>query len=308
MSTLDSPALVQVSDRVWAWVQPDGTWWINNTGFVVGDDGVLVVDSCATATRTAAFHQAIDRVVDGPKRWAVNTHAHGDHTYGNSLLPAETILIGHELMRSDLQADPVFDQCPPLWEPVPDWGDVTRRVPSVTFRDQLTVHAGGVQARLIHPGFRAHTAGDVVVWVPDERVLFTGDLIFNGLTPLVGMGSVDGALRSLDFIHDFEADVVVPGHGPVIAGSSELAAVLATHEKYYRFVIDTARRGREQGLTPLEMAKRVQLGDFAHLPDVERIVPNLHRAYADASGGEVDIIAAMTDAVTWAGRPMHTHV
>lgn len=80
---------------VHAWVQPDGTWWVNNAGAVQGYDGVLVVDTCATESRTRRFLDALGSATRGaPVRWAVNTHQHGDHTHGNSLLPAETVIIG----------------------------------------------------------------------------------------------------------------------------------------------------------------------------------------------------------------------
>src|ERR1019366_4771152 len=146
-----------------------------------------------------------------PVRFAVNTHEHGDHTYGNSLLPAEAALIGHEVMRAHLLVDPLIDGCPPAWEPVPEWGAVTRRVPTIVTRSDLTVHSGSRRIDVVSPGYPAHTGGDLVAWVPEERVLFTGDLLFVGLTPLVFAGSVDGALRALGWIAGFRPDVVVPG-------------------------------------------------------------------------------------------------
>src|SRR5690606_37505256 len=186
--------LHEVADGVFAWVQPDGTWWVNNAGAVAGDGAVFVVDTCATEQRTRRFLEALDTAVDGaPVRMAVDTHQPGDHAYGNSLLPDTAVLFGHEAMREALLTDFVIDGCPPFWTPLPDWGNVTRRVPDVAIRDEVTVFAGGRRIELHHPGHPAHTPGDVVAWLPDERVLFTGDLIFHGLTPLVLMGSVRGA-------------------------------------------------------------------------------------------------------------------
>ncbi|TMR40625.1 MBL fold metallo-hydrolase [Actinomadura geliboluensis] len=299
--------LEQLTDRVWAWVQEDGTWWVNNAGVVSGDDGLLIVDTCATERRTRAFLDAVDGETGGPVRWAVNTHAHGDHTYGNSLLPEDTVLIGHRLMCEHLRTDPVFDACPPLWEPVPDWGAVTRRVPELVLTDDLLIEEGGLTVALRHPGHPAHTTGDVVAWVLDQDVLFAGDLLFHGITPLVFMGSVEGALRSLDWLASFAPAYVVPGHGPVIKGG-ELEEVLARHRAYYRFVQELAAEGIRRGVDPLSAARTADLGPFAAWPDAERLVPNLHRAYADAGVGDVDVVAALTDAVTWAGHPLPTRV
>jgi cyclase len=300
-------SLVEVGDGVHAWVQPDGTWWVNNTGVVVGPDELLVVDTCATAERTGRFLEAVERLSPLPVTRAVNTHQHGDHTYGNSLLPRTTTLIGHELMRDGLAADPVIDGCPPFWEPVPDWGEVERRLPDVTIADSAVVHLGSRAVGIHHPGRPAHTAGDLAVTVPDAGVLFAGDLVFAGLTPLVFMGSVAGALEALDWLEAFGAEVVVPGHGPVLRGQ-QIASVLDAHRRYYAFVLQLADDGLRRGVSPLDAARGGDLGEFASWPDPERIVPNVHRGYADRAGTEVDPVHALADAVRWLGRPMSTSV
>ncbi|MBA2624723.1 MAG: MBL fold metallo-hydrolase [Acidimicrobiia bacterium] len=298
----------EIVEGVFAWVQPDGSWWLNNAGAVAGADGTVVIDTCATAARTRRFLDAVREATAGaPVRIAANTHEHGDHTYGNSLLPAETTLIGHERMRARLLVDPVIDQCPPIWEPVPDWGDVTRRTPTVVTRSDLTVFTGTRRVDLLHPGHTAHTTGDLIAWLPGERVLFSGDLIFSGLTPLVVAGSVDGARRALEWIGGFGPDHLVPGHGPLV-GRAGLDAVLAEHDRYYRFVLDVAADGQQQGLSPLDAAQRADLGEFAAWDDAERLVLNLHRAYADAGGHDLDPGQAFLDAITWNGGPLTTHV
>ncbi len=147
----------------------------------------------------------------------------------------------------------------------------------------------------------------MVAWLPEERVLFTGDLLFNGLTPMVLMGSLEGALKSLDWLAAFEAEHVVPGHGP-LAGRSDLPEILARHERYYRFVLDVAAKGRERGLAPLAAAQEADLSEFAEWADAERLVLNLHRAYAEAAGGEVDLLTAFGDAMTWNSGPLPTSV
>jgi cyclase len=304
----DEPALLTVADGVFAWVQPDGSWWINNAGAVATPDGVILIDTCATERRTRALLRAVGDATNGaPVSFAVNTHQHGDHTYGNSLLPAATVIIGHDATRAGLLADPIIDGCPPFWTPVPDWGNVVRRPPTLTTSTGLTLHHGDVQVELRHPGYRAHTAGDLVAWLPAQRVLFAGDLLFNQVTPLIFMGSVDGALRVLDWIAGFEPEHVVPGHGPGIDAGA-LPGVLDIHRRYYQLVADTATAGLHDGLSPLEAGRRCDLGPFATLPDAERIVLNLHRAYADATGDDLDLVKAFTDAMAFNGGPMPTAV
>ncbi|REE97730.1 MBL fold metallo-hydrolase [Thermomonospora umbrina] len=305
----EKAALHEVADGVFAWVQPPGTWWVSNAGAVTGPGGTLVVDTCATEARTRRFLAALREATgDAPLRYAVSTHLHGDHTYGNSLLPDTTVLIAHEETRRGIVDDFIIDGCPPLWEPVPDWGAVTRRPPDVTMTSELAVILGDRRVELCHPGFAAHSAGDVIAWLPEERVLFSGDLIFHGLTPMLAMGSVVGALRTLDWISAYEPDRLVPGHGPLCA-AAELPDVLAAHERYYRFVLTTADEGLSDGVSPLEAAQRVDLGEFAAWADAERLAFNVHRVYADKTRRPYDLVQAALDAVALnGGRPLPTSV
>lgn len=298
--------LEPIADGVHAWIQAPGTWWINNAGAVVGDDGVVLIDTCATRARTERFLAAVAAATDDrPIRLAVNTHLHGDHTYGNALLPDSTVIVAHERTRAGLLADFLLTATPPIWSPSPDWGITRVRPPSVTIQDEAALHAGTRRIELRHPGYPAHTPGDVVAWLPEERVLFTGDLLFHQVTPLVFMGSVSGALRSLDWLAGFNAAVVVPGHGPLIPGA-ELPNVLAAHERYYTFVQRVTDDAGER--SPLAVATDTDLGEFADWPDAERLVLNLHRAFADRDGTELNILAAFTDTITWHGGPLHCTV
>jgi glyoxylase-like metal-dependent hydrolase (beta-lactamase superfamily II) len=194
------PETQEVADGVWAYIQPDGTWWINNTGFLTGPQGVISIDACSTERRTRAYQAAIAAVTPAPVRAVVSTHHHGDHTFGNCLFPGAA-LIGHELTRAEAIAfGPPRDTG--IWDD-PDWGDLTLDPPFITFTGELTLHAGDIAAQFRHVGGPAHTTNDSVVWIPDRSVLFAGDLIFNGGTPFVLMGSVAGAVSVL-------AEVIAP--------------------------------------------------------------------------------------------------
>lgn len=293
------PEVCEVSAGVYAYIQPDGTWWINNTGFLTGPQGVISIDSCATQRRTQAYIDAIAAVTPAPVRAVVNTHHHGDHTFGNCLFPAAAI-IAHENARTEAIAfGPPRDL--PFWDG-PDWGDLTLDPPFVTFADQVTVHAGDLRAQVRYVGTAAHTTNDSIVWLPERSVLFCGDLIFNGGTPFLLMGSVAGAIEVLEnVVRPLGARTIVPGHGPVFESSEPIDATL----DYLRFVTDVAARGRHAGLSPLDAARETSLGRFAAWPDAERIVGNLHRAYAELdgapNGAPIDIIAALGDMVTYNG-------
>jgi cyclase len=301
--------LREVTAGVYAWVQPDGSWFINNAGAVHDGDDVVLVDTCATAERTRRFLGAVAEATgSAPIPLAVNTHWHGDHTFGNALLPASTVLVGHEHTREGVQADTMLtDSLPPIWSPLPEWGVASSRAPTVVLRDRLDLYAGNRRIELHHPGHEAHTHGDVVAWLPEQRVLFTGDLLFHRVTPLILQGSFSGALRSLEWLREFPAAHVVPGHGPLVDGA-ELDPVVDAQARYFQLVRRTASAGLAAGRTPLQAARDCDLGEFATWPDHQRIVLNLHRAYADATGEAMDLMTAFTDATTFNGGPLECAV
>lgn len=274
MRQATEPLLYEIADRIFAYVQPDGGWCLSNAGIVTGAAGPLLIDTAATQKRALALRAAVGSVSDKPARLLVNTHHHGDHTHGNGFFP-EAEIIGHEECRAEvLESGLVIEQ---LWPEV-EWGALEVVPPTVTFNDGLTLWLGERRVELIHVG-PAHTGGDVVAWLPEERVLFAGDVVFSGGTPFVLMGSVSGSLAALDFLGTLDAQVVVGGHGQV--GGPEL---LDANEAYLSWIQQTAREGYAAGLPPLALARETELGEFAGLLDSERLVGNLHRAYAEESG------------------------
>jgi cyclase len=300
--SLAPPRVEEVSTGIFAYVQPDGSWYINNTGFIVGRDGVVSIDTTSTERRTRAYLEAVRRVTDRPVRTLINTHHHGDHTHGNCLLPLATI-IGHPRCREEVFKTP-FPPPLGLWSHV-DWGDLHPAPPFVTFEDRLTVWVDELRIELHYAGTPAHTTNDVVAWIPERSVLFTGDLLFVGGTPFVPMGSVSGSLAALDWLRGFGAETLVPGHGPV-CGPDAIDGVA----EYLRFVQDTAALGRAAGRSPLETARATNLGRFGQLSDAERIVGNLYRAYAELDGAPpgapIDTFAALRDMVAFNnGQPLH---
>jgi cyclase len=233
-----------------------------------------------------------------PLRTLVNTHHHGDHTHGNYLLPAATI-IGHQRCRDEMiesghLATGLF--------PGVDWGRLEVAPPFVCFEEHLDVYVDDRKVELSFMG-PAHTTNDVIAWLPQHRVLFAGDLVFNGGTPFVVMGSVTGSLTALERVRQLGPDVIVPGHGAV-CGLDAIDAQVA----YLRFVQETARRGFDAGVPPLDLALATDLGPFAALHDPERIVGNLFRAYAELRGeplGRPIDPQAYADMITYnGGQPL----
>ncbi|MER8044086.1 MBL fold metallo-hydrolase [Streptomyces sp. NPDC094032] len=274
MSATD-PYVVELAPNVHAFVQPDGGWCLNNAGFL-GDRGeTLLVDTAATERRALLLRDAVRDAGLAAPRTIVSTHHHGDHTYGNGVFRPEARIIGHENCRAEQLA--AGHQLHLLW-PQTDFGRVEILPPHLTYRDSLTLYVGEVEVRVIHPG-PAHTTGDSIVHLPEHGVVFTGDLVFHGGTPFLLTGSLAGSLRALALLRGLDAPTVVPGHGRV----TDPSAYDAT-ERYLLWVRELAREGHAKGASPLETARGAELGEFAAWRESERLVANLHRAYAELDG------------------------
>ncbi|GGM45781.1 MBL fold metallo-hydrolase [Longimycelium tulufanense] len=294
-----TPRLVELSGGIYAYVQPDGGWYVNNAGLIVGSRGAVSIDTCATERRTRAYQHAIATVTDQPVRTVVNTHHHGDHTYGNYLFRQATI-IAHERCR-DAALELGLPGDHPSWTTEVEWGDLELEPPFLGYRDGVTLRLDDLRCEVRYVGTPAHTTNDSIVWIPDREVLFAGDLIFHGGTPFLLQGSLSGATRVLDeVLKPLGARVIVPGHGEV-CGPEAIDETLA----YLRFLRRTAEEGRRARLTPLAAARQADLGPFAALREPERLAANLHRAYAELDGAEpgapIDLPAAILDMVTYHG-------
>ena len=268
------PAVEEVSKGIYAYIQLDGSWFLNNAGCIVGSQTATVIDSTGTEARSRAFHAAVRQVTQLPVTALVNTHSHGDHTHGNFMFADSAIVASErcrrEVIASGHAANALF--------PMVDFGDCPVTPPTVTFEDQLSLYVDDLKIELIFVG-PAHTTNDIVAWIPERKLLFSGDVIFNGGTPFALGGSVGGWLQALERIEALGAERIVPGHGPV-CGPEVIGDVRA----YLHFIQETAKRGMEAGTPPLELAQGLDLGRFDSLHDKERLVPNLHRAYSELRG------------------------
>ncbi|WP_018335477.1 MBL fold metallo-hydrolase [Actinomycetospora chiangmaiensis] len=288
--TLPPPEMVEVARGVYAYVQPDGSWMINNTGVVVADGAHVMIDTTSTEARNRALLAAVAEVAPGDPRALVNTHHHGDHTFGNWLMPASTPVVGHVHCREDtLAAGLIAAQV----LTGPDYGHQEVRPPDVTFTDTLTLWAGERQVHLTHVG-PAHTRSDVIAFLPDDDVVFAGDLAFAGGQPFLAEGSLAGYPRALDALRALEPAVLVPGHGPVCRGD-EVPRLLDDLTAYAAFLDEVARESHAAGLSPLEAARKHEDNPFASWQESERLVGNLHRAYSELDGNPLGTRLPLAD-------------
>ena len=293
------PAIEEVSKGIYAYVQLDGSWFLNNAGCIVGDKTVTVIDSTGTEARARAWHAAIRQVTQKSVSTLIDTHAHGDHTYGNFMF-ADSAIIASEACREEVIAGGLGAQR--LFDMV-DFGTTPVTPPTVTFRDTLSVYVDDLRIELMFMA-PAHTATDIVAWIPDRKLLFAGDLIFNGGTPFALAGSIGGWLAALERLETLGAETIVPGHGAVSGPE-----VIQDVRDYLLFVQEAAKRGFAAGTPPLELAQSLDLGKFDSLHDKERLVPNLHRAYSELRGEKwgatLDFRPMFADMLTYnGGQPL----
>ena len=306
-----APYVEELVPGMYAYVQPDGGWMVNNCGVAVDGAGTAVlVDTTSTETRNRAVLAEVAKVSRGAPKAVVNTHHHPDHTYGNGFLPAETVVIGHEKCREEvlnagLEATTVIT--------APDYGDLVLRPPELTFPDRLTLHLADRTVELHHVGLPAHTTNDVLVWLPEQKVLFSGDLAFNGGQPFVLEGSVAGFRSAIARMQALAPEVLAPGHGPVCRGA-EVGRLLAAMDGYLAYVEHVAAESHAAGLTALEAAQKNADNPYAQWAETERFVGNLHRAYAEidsATGsGEwtrLTVPGVWPDMVAFHGGPIACH-
>jgi len=307
-----TPYVDELAPGMYAYVQPDGGWMVNNCGVVVDGAGTAVlVDTTSTERRNQAVLAEVAKVSTGSPRAVVNTHHHPDHTYGNGFLPAETLVIGHEKCREEvltagLEATKVIT--------APDYGNLTLRPPELTFQDRLTLHLSDFAVELHHIGQPAHTTNDVLVWLPEQRVLFAGDLAFNGGQPFVLEGSIAGFRLAIARMLALAPAVLVPGHGPVCRGE-DAARLLSSMDTYLAFVERVAVESHAAGLTPLEAAQKHADNQYSGWAETERFVGNLHRAYSEIDGAvhgadswtRLTVPGVWPDMVAFHGGPIACH-
>ncbi|HXY66373.1 MAG TPA: fumarylacetoacetate hydrolase family protein [Mycobacterium sp.] len=287
--------LHEVADRVWAWMLPDGGYGWSNAGLVAGDGASLLVDTLFDLALTREMLDSMAPITDrAPITDALITHSNGDHTHGNQLLNRSVRVIAakgtaeeiaHGMAPEMLVMTQTADLGPiatrylrERFGPF-DFGGITVRNADQTFDDRLTIEVGGREVHLLNLG-PAHTAADSVVHVPDAGVLFAGDLLFIGCTPIVWAGPIANWVAACEAMIALEAPTVVPGHGP-ITDADGIRAVRG----YLVHVAEQAERAYRKGLSFVEAADTIDLGEYASWLDAERVVVNVYQRYRELDPG-----------------------
>jgi glyoxylase-like metal-dependent hydrolase (beta-lactamase superfamily II) len=304
--------LHELADGVWAYLQPDGGWGWSNAGLITGDDDSLLVDTLFDLRLTAEMLEQMRATTPSADRigTVVNTHANGDHCYGNALLGGSEIISTARCAQEMVQLPPAtmaallrsadtlgaagaFVQR--IFSPF-SFEDVPLAVPTRTFEGQLDLQVGGRPVSLLEVG-PAHTDGDAVVWLEDDGIVFTGDILFHGGHPIVWAGPVANWIAACERVLALHPTVVVPGHGPLAT-----PAALTDLKEYFELLAREARTRFDAGMTPLNAARDIDLGPYAGWSEAERVVANVHALYRDfGDGSPSDALTLMGEMAALAG-------
>jgi glyoxylase-like metal-dependent hydrolase (beta-lactamase superfamily II) len=276
-----------------------------NVGAVVGRDSVLCVDARATPTAAQEWLDALREVTDKPLEWLVLTHYHAVRVLGASAFDARHVVAHagtrdwvHERGEQDWESE--YRRFPRLFR---DAGSIPGLTyPDVSFADTLALDLGKREVRLRWLG-GGHTQGDCVVWVPEERVLFAGDLVEARAAPYMGDALVDDWQGgTLDLVESLGARVLVPGRGPALRDEEVARGIIETRE-YLRTIWTTVRAAHARGASLRNAAEEARAALEPRFGDwwiFEHCFPfNVARCYDEASGLEPQVWTAEKDQEVW---------
>ncbi|HWH83919.1 MAG TPA: MBL fold metallo-hydrolase [Burkholderiaceae bacterium] len=291
----------------YAWLQPDGGFGLSNAGLIVDSGECLLVDTLTNLPLTREMLDGMRAAVPAAQRigTVVNTHAHPDHTAGNSLLEGAEIIASaaaaEEMLFIDSPANPMKNLLA-NWQQFGEAGaymhetmgkfgvhDAAQKMPTRTFDSELTLTVGNKTVQLLKVG-PAHTKGDVAVYIPQDKLVFTGDVLFHQVHPLLFPGSVDSWVAACDRILAWDVETVVPGHGPVT--DKRGVQGLRDYIVYFR---TEARKRFDAGLGYVEATRDIALDAFRGWADEERIFGNVHTFYVEFGAQPLPMFEVMAE-------------
>lgn len=278
-----------LGNGLYGYVQPDGTWGWSNAGLITSQGQTLLVDTLMGADLTRDMLAAFRKVPGGGRIDRLfNTHANPDHFLGNGVVEGAEI-IATTTCRNDMhEFDPralaslntnygtMGDAGAFLFETMGKFdfsGVDSLTLPTTTFDGRMTVSVGDKSVELIDLG-PAHTNSDTLAWVPADRTIFTGDLIFNEGHPIMWAGPVENWIAACDHIIGLDPEIVVPGHGPI----TDVQAV-RNLKAYFEYIRDEARKRFDAGVGWKEAARDINMTEYRGWSDPERIVANVFTLY-----------------------------
>lgn len=279
--------LHEISDGCFAYLQPDGGWGWSNAGLLVGDGQSLLVDTLFDLKLTGEMLGAMrPHTRNAPIATLVNTHANGDHCYGNELVVGAEIIATEHAAREMTEVPPAMLAA--MNRAPGEVGDMFRSffgafdfegiesvLPTRTFTGSLSLEVGGRTVQLVEVG-PAHTFGDAIVYSPSDRAVYTGDILFNGGMPIVWAGPLSNWVAACDRILGLDIDHVIPGHGPL----TDKSGVVAMRDELVRTDAE-ARRCHAEGMDPWQAAQEIYRSSRADMSERGRVAVNVEAVWRE---------------------------
>lgn len=284
--------LHQLNNGCWAWVLPNGSWGLSNAGLIVDGNQCLAVDTLYDKKHTREMLDAYKAAIPAARDIGtlVNTHANGDHYFGNELLQGSRIIASRAaaedmpIMTPAMRADALrrweelgdagkmlHEVLAPNW----DFDDTVLTLPTEVFEERMSLKVGDKPIELYNVG-PAHTRGDVLVHVPKDRVCYTGDILFADAHPVIWDGPVDNWIRACDLILSWDVETIVPGHGPVC----DKSAVRGLRH-YFEYLQTEVRKCWDAKLSEQEAIAALTFDPFRGWLDPERVIINVNTLYRE---------------------------
>jgi glyoxylase-like metal-dependent hydrolase (beta-lactamase superfamily II) len=286
--------LHDLGNSVYAYLQPDGGWGWSNSGIIVDGETSLLVDTLFDLQLTGEMLATMRSSLPAAAQidMLVNTHANGDHCYGNQLVSEARIIASARTAEEMLEMPPknmamLLKQAPYLGIlgefsthafGAFDFEGITPVLPNQTFENRLDLRVGTKDVSLLEVG-PAHTKGDTLVYVPGDRAVFSGDILFIEGHPIMWAGPVGNWIRACERILDLDVETIVPGHGPITDKQG-----VARLKGYWEYLLAEVRPRHAAGLSPLEAALDIPMDAYAGWGDAERIVVNVASIYRELNG------------------------
>ena len=270
---------VEVFPNVFTIVHGEGI--DSNTTFIITKDGVIVVDTRVSPAEAKKVMAEIRKRTELPLLYTINTHYHGDHTFGNQVFSGSKTIIAHKNVRRSLTGPAGKDHLEFFKTfKLPGLDEVTVTPPNMVFEKNMEVYAGEYFLKLIHFG-RGHTDGDLFIHLPALKAVIAGDLIFNGQFPYMGDGYVEEWIEALQFMEDSDIELVIPGHGDV--GGKPIIIAMKHYLLNLKSLVKKLLENGEGLKRTKEILGPVLKEKYQDWGKQERIEGNIERTYMELS-------------------------
>ena len=252
----------------------------SNSTFLITKEGVVVVDTRVNPAEARKVKEAIRRQTELPILYAINTHYHGDHTFGNQVFRDSHNIVAHENVRKALEFEAGKEHLEVFKSlKIPGMEETVVTPPNILFRDKMDIYAGEYHLELIH--VKGHTDGDLFIYIEALKTLITGDLIQNKRIPYMGDAYIEEWIKSINYMGDLDAEIYIPGHGDP-GGKPVLIAMKHYLIELRRMVENQIKKG--SSLKETQDAVRPKLkAKYSNWDKLEWLDGNIEQAYREFS-------------------------